>query len=271
MRVMVAPGDGAVCSSVNIKANRNTALIGGEARMSESRTRIPHQHVPRLDCRWELALDGLRPDERVLICRTLSRKQFGARSRIYTAGDPADSLLIVESGRMRWFYSNEAGEEFTLGIWPQGYTTGLISLLLDKPRPVSVETVEPTVILALRRADLLRFMETMPTFAINIARLAASIAGYSMDTTSPLALQSASVRLCQALENLAIVEGDGEKPVIKGLKQEDLASLVGVSRTWITLMLSDLERRGFIWRRRQHIGLLNVEGLRRYCADAGLR
>jgi len=224
-----------------------------------------------LDCRWEMALDGLTPDERSTVCRRLSRQRYAARSRVYSAGDPPESLLIVETGRMRWFHLSETGEEFSMGIWPSGYTVGLISVLLDQPRPVCVESVEPTVMLSLKRVDVLELMRILPTFAINIARLAASIAAYSMYTTGPLALDHAAVRLCKVLESLAVRDGPQQELIIKGLNQEDLASLIGVSRTWVTIMLSNLERRGLIWRGRQQIGLLNIDAIRKFCREAQLQ
>jgi CRP-like cAMP-binding protein len=156
-----------------------------------------------------------------------------------------------------------------MGIWPAGYTVGLISVLLDQPRPVCVESVEPTVMLVLRRFDVFELMRRIPTFALNISRLTASIAAYGMDNIGPLVLDTAAVRLCRVLESLATKDDEQKELVICGLKQEDLASLIGVSRTWVTLMLSDLERRGVISRRRQKIGILNLKSLRKICQEGG--
>jgi CRP/FNR family transcriptional regulator, cyclic AMP receptor protein len=225
-----------------------------------------------LECKWSMALEGLSPTELSLIQARLHKREFGPRSKIVTFGDKADALLIVEAGRMKMYHSNESGEEFTIGIWPRGYTVGLISTLLDQPRIVSVESVERTTMLALPRRDLFNLMTTIPSFSINIARLAASIARYSMMTTSPLALDSAAVRLGKVLANVAVVDNDHTfKPglVVRGLNQDDLASMVGVSRTWVTLMLSTLEKNGVIWRKRRQIGIHDLDALQNFCQFAG--
>jgi CRP/FNR family transcriptional regulator, cyclic AMP receptor protein len=222
------------------------------------------------ECLWSMALEGLTQDECDAIYDRLHRKRYDPRSRIFTFGDKADALLIVESGRMKMFRSSEAGMEFTIGIWSTGYTTGLISTLLDQPRIVSVDSVERTVMLVLPRQDLFDLMRSIPNFAINIARLAASIAQFSMVTTSPLALDSAAVRLSKVLASVAMEDGvDASKTgmIVRGLNQEDLASMVGVSRTWVTLMLSTFESQGLIWRKRRQIGICDLDALQKFCRD----
>jgi CRP/FNR family transcriptional regulator, cyclic AMP receptor protein len=222
------------------------------------------------ECLWSMALEGLTQEEITAIYSRLRRKQYAPRTRIFTFGDEADSLLIVESGRMKMFRSSEAGLEFTIGIWAAGYTTGLISTLLDEPRIVSVDSVERTVMLSLPRQDLFSLMKAIPGFAINIARLAASIARFSMITTSPLALESAAIRLCKVLASVAMHNGADDSEVgmiVRGLNQEDLASMVGVSRTWVTIMLSTFEREGFISRKRRQIEIRDLDGLQQFCRD----
>lgn len=166
------------------------------------------------------------------------------------------------------FHSSEAGAEFTIGIWPAGYTFGLISTLLDQPRIVSAESVERTVMLALSRPHMFELMRAIPNFAINIARLTAAIARFSMVSTSPLALDSALVRLSKVLVSVAVPDSDDASKtamIVRGLNQEDLASMVGVSRTWLTLMLSMLESKGLLWRKRRQIGILDLDILQEFC------
>lgn len=48
---------------------------------------------------------------------------------------------------------------------------------------------------------------------------------------------------------------------MQGLSQGDLAGIVGVSRTWVNLTLTELESAGLITRRRLEIRILNPEAL----------
>ncbi len=219
-----------------------------------------------------MAFEGLTPEECAIVHGSVHRRRYGARERIFDMGDQADALLVVESGRIRMFHCSASGEEFTICIWPAGHTLGLLSTLLDQKRIVSAESVESTVLLSFPRQKLLELMRTIPTFAINIARLAASLAKESIVSTSPLVLDPAPVRLGKVLAKLAMVDPDssaGSALVVRGLNQEDLASMVGVTRTWLTLMLSTLESNGLIWRKRLQIGIHDLDALQKFCHTAG--
>lgn len=220
------------------------------------------------ECRWSTALENLSAEELDAVHARLARRHYDAHSCIYNAGDKPDAFFIVESGRIRMFWSRPSGDRFTLALWSAGYTVGLFSTLLDKERPVTVEAVEESVLLALPRKDLLALMETIPTLSMNLARLAASMASEVLTIASVRALDPAVARLGNVLANVATREaGDDAAPglAVRGLSQEDLASMVGVSRTWLTLMLSKLEVNGLIKRKRMEILIHDIESLQRFC------
>lgn len=222
------------------------------------------------ECKWSIALEGLSEAETAEIHSHMHRRHYDRRSRIFTRGDPANALLIVETGRIRMYHSNEDGEEFTIAIWAAGYNVGLMSTMLNSGRLVSVDSVEDTTVLVLPREKLLQLMKAIPAFAINIARLLASLSSESIQSWSPLALDTAAMRLCKVLHKLAVEDtrsGAGGAIVVHGLSQDDLASMVGVTRTWITITLSTFENQGLIWRRRQEIGIHDMRALERFCAN----
>lgn len=239
--------------------------------MTDTTSHSSHDlELMRAECQWSMALEDLTAEETALVTTKMHRRKYDQRVVIFTYGSPADALLIVESGRIKMYHSRGSGSVFNIAIWPAGYTVGLLSVLLDRPRIVTVESVEETVIQAISRADLLSLMRAIPTFSLNIARLTASLARESLEITSPLVLDSATVRLCNVLTKLAVIatKDTPDAPLaIKGLNQDDLAAMVGVSRTWLTLMLSKLEEQGLIWRKRLEIGIHDVAGLEAFCRD----
>ncbi len=200
----------------------------------------------------------------------MTERKYGRRTNIFCHGDPADGLYVVDSGRIRMFQSNADGEEFTIAIWSAGYNVGLISSLLNQGRVCSLESVEETSLLVLPRAALLELMREIPIFAVNIAKLVASLSSESLALWSPLALDSAAERLCKFMYRVAepydLGDIEGNPIVVRGLNQDDLATMVGVTRTWVTLMLSTFEANGLIWRRRHEIGIYDMDMLKRFCA-----
>lgn len=219
--------------------------------------------------RWLVALEGLGEDERGRIMARMQRRRYGKRVLVFNYGDPADAALVIESGRVRHFHSNPEGAEFTIEVGSAARTLGLISAVLGSRRLTSVQTVEETQVLALPRDDLLELMQLIPRFGLNVAKVVAGIAGECLTAWSPMALEPAPLRLARALRKLGTASPDQPRTVVvRGLTQDDVASVVGVSRPWVSLTLSDFEKQGLIWRRRNEIGIHDTGALERYCRGA---
>lgn len=217
------------------------------------------------EARWVVALEGLSQDQRAAVAAKTVQRTFAAQSPIFESGDAGEDLLIVRSGRIRMFHRTSDGQEFTTGIWSSGYVVGLVSAILGKKRALCAESVEPVRMAVLSRADLLGLMEKIPRFSVNIARLAALLANDSFMRSGPLALDSAPLRLAKVLIKLASQATDGPPGyrVVRGVSQEDLGHMVGVSRGWINHTLSSFEGKGLIVRKRGLIAIPDLARLRR--------
>jgi CRP/FNR family cyclic AMP-dependent transcriptional regulator len=216
------------------------------------------------DAQWAVALEGLSRDQRAAIAAKTIRRTFVAHAAIFERGDRGDEVLVVRLGRVRMFYRTSDGQEFTTGIWSSGYVVGLVSALLGKRRALCAESIGSVSMIVLSRADLLRLMEEIPRFAINVARLAALLANDSFKRNGPFALESAPLRLSKVLVKLASrsAHDPPERRVVRGLSQEELGRMVGVSRGWINHTLSSFESRGLITRGRGTITIPNLTRFR---------
>jgi MFS family permease len=85
-----------------------------------------------------------------LIAGQLQRVEVPAGEVLIAEGEPGDRFYLVESGQLRVTF---AGRE--LGVAQRGEPIGEIALLRDVPRTATVTAVEPSVVLALDRADFL--------------------------------------------------------------------------------------------------------------------
>ena len=154
------------------------------------------------------------------------------------------------------------------GIWSDGYPLGLVSAVLGKCRIQSVQALEDLVLHSMRRAELLTLMAAIPRFAINLARLLAAMTHYSIERSGPLVLESSAARLGRVLLRLATPEDrtDAVRQVIRDIRQDDLARMVGASRPWVTLTLASFERRGLIERRRGFLAIVDRLEFERHLA-----
>ncbi|MGJ7505087.1 Crp/Fnr family transcriptional regulator [Variovorax sp. ZT5P49] len=224
------------------------------------------------DIHWASVLKGLHADEVQRIEDCLMQREVPARAPIFHQGDSADAMFIVVSGRVRLIRRTEAGEEFTTGIWSEGYLIGLISALLGTPRFLAAEAVEQATLQVLSRTALLRCMESIPQFAINVARLLALLASDSIQRAAPLALEPVEVKLARVLVKLAVPAAATASAaeghyMVRGITQDELSRMVGASRPWVNRALAALELRGLIRRNKQLITILDIAACRRLWID----
>ncbi len=220
--------------------------------------------------KWLLALDCLQQEDRATLVRSMKRLAVPARCSLFRQGDFSDRLIVLDAGRVRIFQTFESGEEFTLGVCVGGSTIGLAPLLLGARRNTSAETLDDSSISVLDRADFERFLQSMPSFGAGLARLLATMAIESSAHCGSLAQDSARVRLGTTLLSLAR-NSDGEAAQqqfsVTGITQEDLARIVGVSRTWVALTLGLLEERGLIVKKKRLIAIPDMERLAGFVAE----
>ncbi|OVZ55372.1 hypothetical protein CDO44_24480 [Pigmentiphaga sp. NML080357] len=201
---------------------------------------------------FALLLDGLPDAQADAVHRCLAHRRLSPGQTLFRQAEPSPRFWVIRSGRMRTYHLSPGGEEFTTAVWSTGHTLGLLSALLDQPRAISCEALETVSLLSMERADLLALMETMPRFAINVAKVAASLAANSIARSGPRVLDSATAKLARILHDLALaVPGyDGGSVEIVGVTQTDLAKMAGISRTWVSLRLAEFERAGLVRRAR---------------------
>lgn len=212
---------------------------------------------------WSSALQGLKDSEVQHIERYLTWRDVPSRSPIFQQGDQADALYIVHTGRVRLIMRTKTGEEFTSGVWGEGYLIGLISAFLGARRFLAAETLEPATLRSLPRNALHSCMEAIPTFAFNIANLLALLASDSIQRAAPLILDSVETKLGRALVKLAVLDDDAQSYVVRNITQEELSTMVGASRPWVNHALAALEKRGLIQRHKQMISIVDMATCRK--------
>lgn len=198
---------------------------------------------------WTSVFEGLGADELQRVMNRMRRLNFPARSTIFTIGEAAREILVIESGRIRTLFTTEAAQEYTTGVWSRGYSIGLISAINGKNRILTAEAVDDATLLALRVEELDSVMVETPGFARNLMKALAYMASSGIDHATQLATQPVHVRLSNALLALADLPEStrsNHSAEIVGISHEELARLVSATRPWVTRALSNLESQGLI-------------------------
>jgi CRP/FNR family cyclic AMP-dependent transcriptional regulator len=107
----------------------------------------------------------LSAEEAAELGRTLRPRAFEAHQPIFWVGDEGTDFFVVQSGRVTLTYPDEQGHEITLADVGPGQFFGELSLLDGGPRTATARAQSDCTLLALGRADFLRFLQERPSAA----------------------------------------------------------------------------------------------------------
>jgi CRP/FNR family cyclic AMP-dependent transcriptional regulator len=111
---------------------------------------------------------GLSPQFRADLAATLEVVRVPAGQKLFSYGDPGDSMYIVRAGEAEVFFRNDTGERVVLETPGPGAFFGEISLLDGGPRTASVEATRDLELLKLDRQHLAQFLQSHPAAALSL-------------------------------------------------------------------------------------------------------
>ena len=163
--------------------------------------------------------DGLSPHELQLLRDTSIVREYAKNTVLIHEGDVADSLYVVESGRVKVYCSDKNGKDFVLNILEAGDYFGELALLDDDRRSASVRAMDATQVRIIYKEDFKAILYMHP----NITRRARP-------------------------------EGEeGAMKIHEKLTQQEIADRVGSSREMVARILKDLTIGDYIEVEGRHI------------------
>ena len=210
--------------------------------------------------KWHLVLAELAAQDRKALSARMTRMELPPHQTLFRQGNPSDRLIVVESGRVRVYQISEHGQSYTQAVCIGGTSVGLAALVAGRLRDTCAETIDICILQVMPAREFLGLMRVLPGLGAGVARLLATTAMESFARSEALVVETARMRLARTLVSLAgehSLSGDGLHQ-IEGITQEDLARIVGVSRTWVVLSLKLFEERGLIRRYRRRIVILDT-------------
>ena len=196
---------------------------------------------------------GLSEQELDALSASSSSRSFPKNTVVIHENDPADSLFIIETGKVKVYCSDKNGKEFIMNTQSEGDYFGELALLDDSTRSASVRTVEKSSFSIIYKDDFSRVLDDHPNITRKLMRnLAARVRKLTADVKS-LALQDVYGRVANVLTDLAEERGDGTQYIPEKLTQQDIADRVGASREMVARMLKDLTIGDYIRFEGRHI------------------
>jgi len=110
----------------------------------------------------------LDASERGDLERVLKRRDYAVGEKVFSLGEPGDSLYIVGTGCVELFVKDNAGARIVLALCGPGEVFGELSLFDGGARTANALCIESATLLVLDRDDLLAFLRKHPDAALDL-------------------------------------------------------------------------------------------------------
>jgi CRP-like cAMP-binding protein len=210
--------------------------------------------------------ERLTPEQAERLNRRALTRSYPRRAVVYAPSEPGQSLLVVAAGRVKIKDVTPDGKETILAFIEEGELFGELALLDGQPRREYAEAVADSQILVLPRDEVLWLMQARPDVALSITRLIGLRRQRVENRLRNLLFRPSRERVLLILQELTEAHGDraGNRCAIRlPLSHQDVASLVGVTRETVTVVLGRLQAEGLIRVERRRITVLDCERLAR--------
>jgi CRP/FNR family transcriptional regulator, cyclic AMP receptor protein len=179
---------------------------------------------------------------------------------VFEQNQPGDRMFIVAEGMVKLYVSSSRHDdiiELVRHVPPAFF--GEVALLDDGPRSASAMAVEPSVLLAVTRDDLLRLLRSEDKVPEALLRGLGIIVRRTTRQVSDLAFLDLQGRVAAKLLDLVEPAQGRTRPIT----QDELARMVSGARQTVNQVLRSLQSRGYIVADGRAIEILDREQLQK--------
>lgn len=193
-------------------------------------------------------IDGLAK-----LCAT---RMLATGETLFRKGDPGDAVYGIRRGQICIEIGTKAGSRVTLNTLGSGDVFGEIAMLDGRNRTTDAIAMEKTELFALRREQVLAYIEREPQVALKFIELLCKRLRYVSGRMEEVVTLKLSARLARQL--LILSEDFGSEIIIS---QEHLATHVGAARETVNRQLQLWHKRGALEIRRGTITIKDQAAL----------
>jgi CRP/FNR family transcriptional regulator, cyclic AMP receptor protein len=211
--------------------------------------------------------DRLTEAEKMLVAASGELVRFRAGELLFRRGSPHGGIYIVYKGRIRTFYVAPSGREITLAYWSASHFVGGPEVFGGGMHVWSGMAMTDVEVLHLDRTQVAMLIHDVPSFAMALIEGLVFKGMCFSSLVQMLGTYSASSRLANLLLGLCKVYGssiNGEILIMRSFTHDELASLIGVTRQWVTITLSKFRASGFLRTEGRRIIVTDIDKLRSY-------
>jgi CRP-like cAMP-binding protein len=173
--------------------------------------------------------------------------QFRRTQKIYAQGDPAASVMYIQTGGVKLSVVNEVGKEAVVGILGPGDFFGEGCLTGQGIRMGTATAITPTAILVITKNEMMRVLHAEHALSDRfISYILSRNIRIEEDLIDQL-FNSSEKRLARTLLLLARYGRESEPQKVRPeVSQEMLAEMIGTTRSRVNFFMNKFRKLGFI-------------------------
>jgi CRP-like cAMP-binding protein len=207
-------------------------------------------------------LRGLAADDRRALLARLGRRSYRKGETLFHEGDLGDSLHLIDKGRVAIRVTTRAGDEAILAVLGRGDSFGEQALLNPTARrTASAVALEPVETRVLLRTDFEQLLVEQPSVEHFLVQVLATMVRRLSNLLVEALYLPVDQRVVRRLADLAEVYATDEVTVDVPLRQDQLASLAGSTRSTTNRVLQQLVDESIVELARGRIMILDVAAL----------
>jgi CRP/FNR family cyclic AMP-dependent transcriptional regulator len=195
---------------------------------------------------------GLDESELERLSKVAMRRRAARGEQVVRAGEDAETLIVMLTGRAKVTNFDEEGREIILAWLSPGEFFGEMGLIDGSPRSANVVAVEPCELLILGKHEFQRCMQDNFQVAQKLMQILVRRLREADRNIESLALLDVYGRVARLLLDMSADE-NGKRVVRQKISKQDMARMIGASREMVSKVMRDLEVGGYIISEGDHI------------------
>ena len=195
---------------------------------------------------------GLDESELERLSKVAMRRRAARGEQVVRAGEDAETLIVMLTGRAKVTNFDEEGREIILAWLSPGEFFGEMGLIDGSPRSANVVAVEPCELLILGKHEFQRCMQDNFQVVQKLMQILVRRLREADRNIESLALLDVYGRVARLLLDMS-EDDSGKRVVRQKISKQDMARMIGASREMVSKVMRDLEVGGYIISEGDHI------------------
>lgn len=208
-------------------------------------------------------LSLLEPEQRDSLLAGAGQRTCLRNNVIYSPWDPCDIVYYLVSGSVKIFDVTNDGREIIFRICEPDTLFGLSAVFGGEARLVFAQAQETSKILGIKRQNFERAIAEYPQLSLAVIHMLGRRLRQAHTAIAEFVAGDVRSRLAQILVKFseASRRADGATVIENRLTHQDLANMIGATRTTVTKILNEWKRRGVVEVGHRSILILDREAL----------